>query len=236
MVRRDARAPRMRRPPGAALRASLRASRLGGRRARSRRAGGAERRPEPTATRCSPRASCGPRSTCAARAISPNTVGMRGSMPGDAKPRTGCTCASACEYRNRTSGHWATLSTGRVGVRVRRHRRLCAAGRAQLPADARRRAAGVHAARRRRIPVAARAPVLGSATRVTAAGHRSLAGRRPGRLQRCDVRRSAEQARIVRDDAVDAHAFELGDHPRVVHRPHVELAAALAHRAHERDV
>ena len=70
--------------------------------------------------------------------------------------------------------------------------------------------------------------------------------RRPGGLQRGHLldrlterplehgSGRGEQARVVRDDPVDAHRGQLVDHPRVVDRPHVELAAALGHRAHER--
>src|SRR5918998_847635 len=46
-------------------------------------------------------------------------------------------------------------------------------------------------------------------------------------------RRLAEQPRVVRDHAVHAERLERADPRRLVHRPHVELAAGRVNRADE---
>ena len=109
----------------------------------------------------------------------PNTIGLRGSMPGDAKPRDRMYMSFHLEYRNHTSGHWATLATGRVvfvyvgsGASARQGGRSFqlrpAAGQ---PAFTLRGVVEFQWRRGRR--------VISSATRVTAAGHKSLAGADP---------------------------------------------------------
>jgi hypothetical protein len=109
----------------------------------------------------------------------PNTVGIRGSMPGDAHARDRMYMAFRLEYRNRTSGHWANLSSGgAVFVFVGTGASARQGGRsfqlmpvAGQPAFTLRGVVSFQWRRGRR--------VIGSASRVTETGHTSLAGADP---------------------------------------------------------
>ena len=69
----------------------------------------------------------------------------------------------------------------------------------------------------------------------TEAGPSLQRGRRSGRLlgRHLRARQLSEQPRVVGDDPGDAEPLEPADPRRLVDRPHVELAARLAHGAHE---
>ena len=68
-------------------------------------------------------------------------------------------------------------------------------------------------------------------TRTASARRRGGATRRATSDAPLRSSRPGEQARVVRDHAVHAQRLERGDLLRVVHRPDVELAARLLHRA-----
>jgi hypothetical protein len=109
----------------------------------------------------------------------PNTIGVRGSMPGNHKAQDRMYMSFRLEYRNRANGRWATLSTARaVFVYVGTGASARQGGRsfqlvpvAGQPAFTFRGVVEFQWRRGRH--------VLSSATRATEAGHRSLAGADP---------------------------------------------------------
>jgi hypothetical protein len=108
-----------------------------------------------------------------------NTIGVRGSMPGDHEAKDRMYMSFRLEYRNRATGHWAALSAGRaVFVYVGTGASPRQGGRsfqlmpvAGQPAFTLR---GVVEFQWRRGH-----HVIGSATRTTEGGHKSLAGADP---------------------------------------------------------
>jgi hypothetical protein len=109
----------------------------------------------------------------------PNTIGVRGSMPGDGKPHDRMYMSFHLEYRKAKTGRWARLATGRVvfayvgsGASPRQGGRSFQL----MPVPGQRaftlRGVIVFEWRRGR-------RLISSATRVTEAGHMSLAGADP---------------------------------------------------------
>ena len=206
-----ARSARASRPPGAAPRAH---------RARAAHA----------------RANCGRRSTCATRATSPTRSASAARCPATAKRDDQMYMSFRLSTCNRTTGHWADArQRGASSCSWTSAPAPRAAGRARASADARRRAAGVHAARRRRLPVAARAAGCSARRR----GRRRRATRAsPGAdpagysaaTLRHRLNRRGSLVMIPSTPMPSSLAIIRG----VVHRPHVELAAALGDRPHER--
>ena len=62
----------------------------------------------------------------------PNTVGVRGSMPGDDHSKDQMYMSFRLQYMNATTKQWIDLSKTRAGLRRRRRRQGRASGREQL--------------------------------------------------------------------------------------------------------
>ena len=164
-------------------------------------------------------------------AAHPDTIGIRGSMPGTGDEHETMYMAFIVEYRE-LDRQLALLRLGRaVALRGGRRRgRLDAPGRAGLQA----RPAVL------RDPAAARASccssggwarkVVTSTVRSTSAGHDPAAGADPAGFSAADCSIApggdqGEQPRIVGDHAGDAERREALDPRGVVDRPRVDLAA-----------
>ena len=165
-------------------------------------------------------------------ADSPDTIGIRASMPGSRSGKEERYVRFVVQYFSREDDRWYRVAQGGDSgyLSIGSGRRARQFGRSfriePLPGRS------VAAARPGLLPVARQGRVVRRASALTRKGHRSNTGDDPPGYSAVDVHdhvglsaARAEQPRVVGDDAGDAAALELGDPRRVVDRPGVELAA-----------
>ena len=146
----------------------------------------------------------------------PNTVGVRGSMPGDGHAGDRMYMSFRLQYLNSTTGKWSNLVAGRqpqlrgASAPPRQPARAAAASSScPVAGQARRELRGIVDYQWRR----GRACAADGGARERPRG----TGASPAPIRPATARRpasSAEQPRVVGDDAVDAHRRQPLDHPR----------------------
>ena len=163
----------------------------------------------------------------------PDAIGIRASMPGHTEGRAAVDALPGPVPRRPTASGSTSRTPTPAGARSapRRARRSSPAGASR----SRSRPRPVDAARRRALPLAPRrhaaAPARGRPPRPATAPAPAPTRRATPPPPACW--QLSEQPRVVGDDAGDAEPLEPADARRLVDGPHVELAAGLAHGAHE---
>ena len=166
-------------------------------------------------------------------ATHPDTIGIRGSMPGTGDRQEQMYMRFVVEYRSPT-GHWHYLKDGESALVAVGNGASKARQAGQDFQVARSATPDLHAARRGRVRVACeRTHDRPGRARDARRAHRGRR-RRPARLQRRDLHDHAKSRGSFVITPRHAERREARDLGRVVDRPRVDLAAGVAHRVDQR--